>query len=106
MDNPQILVQVRKVVVGLRVGIVPQAEGMCVKPWRGGTGDLIKQYVVPRWGVRRKADGDMGALGCHSSECALDLMGSRGLQRHLSKAFPIFSSKAVTCSTLVLDYIP
>ena len=43
MDNPQILVQVRKVVVGLRVGVVPQAEGMCVKPWREGTSDLIKR---------------------------------------------------------------
>lgn len=63
MGNAQILALVRNMVVlGLRVGVVFQAEGICIKPWRGGTGHLLKQYVAARWGMRRKMMG-----GCDQS---------------------------------------
>lgn len=56
MGNAQILALVRNMVLlGLMVGVVFQAEGICIKPWKGGTGHLLKQYV----GHEEKDDGGM-----------------------------------------------
>ena len=39
--SPQILVQVRQVVGVLRVGLIFQAEGMGIRPWKAGLVALV-----------------------------------------------------------------